>query len=71
MVRSTWTCGRSPRRRSPTWLIAHLIASGAPNPDIATRLFLSRRTVETHVSHILAKLDANSRVDIARTVFAR
>ena len=36
------------------------------NPQIAAQLFLSRRTVQTHVSHILAKLDLHSRIDIAR-----
>jgi len=46
--------------------IAHLIASGQSNPDIATQMFLSRYTVETHVSHILAKLNARSRFEIAR-----
>ena len=46
--------------------VAGLVAAGQSNPDIANQLFLSRRTVETHVSHILAKLGANSRVDIAR-----
>jgi DNA-binding CsgD family transcriptional regulator/tetratricopeptide (TPR) repeat protein len=46
--------------------VAGLIAAGASNRDIAANLFLSRRTVETHVSHILTKLDIRSRVDIAR-----
>jgi DNA-binding CsgD family transcriptional regulator/tetratricopeptide (TPR) repeat protein len=46
--------------------IAHLVALGASNPDIAGQMFLSRYTVETHVSHILAKLNARSRVAIAR-----
>jgi DNA-binding NarL/FixJ family response regulator len=36
------------------------------HPDIARELFLSAHTVRTHVSHILAKLNAGSRVDIAR-----
>jgi DNA-binding CsgD family transcriptional regulator len=47
-------------------LIASLVAQGQSNPRIAETLYLSRRTVETHVSHILAKLGARSRVDIAR-----
>ena len=46
--------------------VAVLVADGLSNPDIATRLFLSRRTVQTHVSHIPTKLGAQSRVEIAR-----
>ena len=46
--------------------IAALVAQGMTNPQIATRLFLSHRTVATHVSHILGKLDVRSRIDIAR-----
>jgi len=48
--------------------IAHLIGEGLSNPDIASRMFLSRNTVQTHVSHILTKLNARSRVQIARAV---
>jgi len=40
------------------------LARGRSNPQIAAQLMLSRRTVETHVSHILRKLDLTSRVDI-------
>jgi tetratricopeptide (TPR) repeat protein len=36
------------------------------NPDIAAELWLSRNTVQSHVSHILAKLGARSRMEIAR-----
>ncbi|EWM19411.1 helix-turn-helix transcriptional regulator [Kutzneria sp. 744] len=46
--------------------VAVLVADGLSNPDIADRLFLSRRTVQTHVSYILVKLGALSRVEIAR-----
>jgi DNA-binding CsgD family transcriptional regulator len=45
--------------------VAGLVAGGRSNPDIAADLFLSRNTVQTHVSHILTKLGARSRVDIA------
>jgi DNA-binding CsgD family transcriptional regulator len=46
--------------------VAQLVAQGLSNPDIAARLFLSRNTVQTHVSHILGKLGASSRVEIMR-----
>jgi DNA-binding CsgD family transcriptional regulator/tetratricopeptide (TPR) repeat protein len=51
--------------------IAHLVARGMSNPAIAAELFLSRRTVQTHVSHILVKLSLRSRIDIARQVSER
>jgi DNA-binding NarL/FixJ family response regulator len=44
--------------------VAGLVAGGKSNPDIAAELFLSRNTVQTHVSHILTKLSARSRVEI-------
>jgi DNA-binding CsgD family transcriptional regulator/tetratricopeptide (TPR) repeat protein len=46
--------------------IAALVAAGMTNPQIAAGLFLSHRTVATHVSHILGKLGVRSRIDIAR-----
>jgi DNA-binding CsgD family transcriptional regulator/tetratricopeptide (TPR) repeat protein len=46
--------------------ITAFVEEGLSNPEIAARLLLSRRTVGTHVSHILKKLDVHSRTDIAR-----
>jgi DNA-binding CsgD family transcriptional regulator len=51
--------------------IAALVESGLSNPDIAARLFLSRRTVATHVSHILKKLNVQTRTDVAREAALR
>ena len=44
--------------------IALLVASGLSNRDIATRLFISKRTVDAHVEHIFAKLEISSRVKL-------
>ena len=71
---------RGPRRRAATgWdaltpaelTVARLVADGHPNPVIAASLFVSRRTVEVHVSHILSKLGVRSRVEIAREAAGR
>ena len=51
--------------------IAALVEDGLSNPEIATQLFLSRRTVATHVSHILKKLNVQSRTDVAREAALR
>jgi DNA-binding CsgD family transcriptional regulator len=45
--------------------VLHLVASGASNPEIGRRLFVSTRTVSTHVEHILAKLNCTSRTRLA------
>jgi DNA-binding CsgD family transcriptional regulator len=46
--------------------IATLVAAGDSTSDIARNLFLSRRTVQTHISHILTKLGAKRRGEIVR-----
>lgn len=45
--------------------VVSLVAEGLSNPQIATQLFISRHTVESHVSHILAKMGVSSRVELA------
>jgi DNA-binding CsgD family transcriptional regulator len=51
--------------------IAALVARGDSTSDIARGMFLSRRTVQTYISHILVKLQAKSRVDIVREALLR
>lgn len=45
--------------------VVAFVAGGLSNRQIAARLFVSERTVETHVSHVLGKLGGKTRIDIA------
>jgi len=70
---------RDPKDATPGWealtpaemRVALLVAEGATNRHIAQHLFLSPRTVESHVSRILAKLGVRSRAGIIRIVAER
>ncbi|MFE5582373.1 ATP-binding protein [Kitasatospora sp. NPDC056531] len=44
-----------------------MVAEGCSNPQIAERLYISRRTAQLHVSRIMAKLGESSRVGLAVT----
>ena len=46
--------------------VAALIGQGKTNGEIAGELVLSKRTVETHINHILSKLGLTSRAQIIR-----
>jgi DNA-binding CsgD family transcriptional regulator len=52
---------------TPTELdVVRLVSAGLTNDDIATRLFISPRTVQTHLTHVYTKLSLNSRVQLAQ-----
>jgi predicted ATPase/DNA-binding CsgD family transcriptional regulator len=51
---------------TPTELdVVRLVAEGLTNPEIGARLFISRATVKTHLSHVYAKLDVSNRTELA------
>ena len=50
--------------------VAGLVRDGLTNREIGGRLFISPRTVQTHVSHILQKTGLRSRVEVARAAGA-
>jgi DNA-binding CsgD family transcriptional regulator len=46
--------------------VVQLVSEGLGNKDIATRLFVSPRTVQTHLTHVYTKLGLNSRVQLVQ-----
>lgn len=74
------TRGRGPRGRpsagwpslTPTELdVVALVSEGLTNPQIAERLFMSRATVKTHLSHVFDKLGVSNRAELAATTTRR
>jgi predicted ATPase/DNA-binding CsgD family transcriptional regulator len=45
--------------------VVRLVVDGSSNPEIGTRLFMSRSTVKTHLSHVYAKLGVANRTELA------
>jgi DNA-binding NarL/FixJ family response regulator len=51
--------------------VAALVAAGRTNREIATELYLSERTAQNHVQHILTKLGLSNRTQVASWYRAR
>jgi DNA-binding CsgD family transcriptional regulator len=69
----------APRRPSFGWEsltpmetnVSRLVAEGLTNPEIGAQLYISRRTVETHISHVFRKLGLASRTQLAAELSRR
>ena len=57
---------------TPTELeVVRLVVDGLNNPEIAAKLFMSRGTVKTHLSHVFTKLDVANRTELATLATTR
>ena len=72
--------GRGERKRPPTgWEaltpteldVIRLVGEGLPNKDIAAKLFISPRTVQSHLRHVYSKVGHTSRVQLAKEATRR
>ena len=72
--------GRGHRKRpthgweslTPTELqVIDLVTAGLTNPQIGERLFVSKRTVQTHVAHVFTKLGVSTRAELAAKATGR
>ena len=51
--------------------VVELVAQGLANAEIGEKLFISRRTVQTHLSHAFSKLGVSNRAELAAAAARR
>lgn len=67
-MNESWNVSRDPRwaSLSPAELrVVTMVCEGLTNPQIAARLYLSKRTVQSHLYSIFKKLGVASRTELA------
>ncbi|HEX5584822.1 response regulator transcription factor [Gaiella sp.] len=69
-ARSGWSSGRPPAHATPGAGVLAVVAEGKTNAAIAKQLWVTEKTVETHVSSILGKLGLTQAEDSHRRVLA-
>ncbi|MDT5094406.1 MAG: hypothetical protein QOH60_3769, partial [Mycobacterium sp.] len=47
--------------------VVKLVAEGLTNKEVAAQLFISPRTVQSHLAHVFAKLGVSTRTQLAQT----
>ncbi|MDQ3647043.1 MAG: LuxR C-terminal-related transcriptional regulator [Actinomycetota bacterium] len=65
LARLVWSPPAATSNREREIEVLRLVADGHSNPEIAKRLFISRRTAEHHVQHIYTKIGVASRAGAA------
>ena len=51
--------------------MVELVAEGLTNPQVAERMFISKETVKTHLSHIFRRLEVHSRAELSARAVER
>jgi DNA-binding CsgD family transcriptional regulator len=70
-LRTSTSASTSRNLTSTERRVADLVAAGRTNAEVAAELFMSQRTVESHLSRIYRKLEVRSRTELSRALSSR